>query len=75
VDELQIWFAEEPWRTGRQLLERLQNTYPGRYPDGLLRTVQRRIKDWRGSAAAALYTAGAAGSPLPPDRAAMGIDA
>ncbi|MCQ9156939.1 hypothetical protein [Acidomonas methanolica] len=71
VGELQVWFTEEPWRTGRHLLERLQATYP----DGLLRTVQRRIKDWRGAAAEALYAVGAIESPLPPDRAAMGIGA
>jgi len=29
------------------LLEWLQDTYPGQYPDKLLRTLQRRIKDWR----------------------------
>ncbi|MFW7269277.1 ISNCY family transposase [Gluconacetobacter sp. Hr-1-5] len=73
--ELQGWFSEEPWRTGRHFLERLQTTYPGRYPDGLLRTVQRRIRDWRAAAAEALYAVGATESPLPPDRAAMGIEA
>jgi hypothetical protein len=45
--ELQAWFTAEPWRTGRELLERLQAEYPGAYPDGLLRTVQRRQKIWR----------------------------
>lgn len=29
------------------LLEYLQEQYPGRYPDKLLRTLQRRIKQWR----------------------------
>nr|WP_218064128.1 DDE-type integrase/transposase/recombinase [Nguyenibacter vanlangensis] len=74
VGELQAWFTEEPWRTGRHLLERLQTAYPGCYPNGLLRTVQRRIKDWRRAAAEALYAVGMAESPLPPDRAATGID-
>ncbi|KAB2677738.1 MULTISPECIES: integrase catalytic domain-containing protein [Brucella/Ochrobactrum group] len=46
-DELRLWFDEEPWRTGRQLLERLQERYPDEYPDQLLRTVQRRVKEWR----------------------------
>jgi hypothetical protein len=45
--ELRIWFEAEPWRTGRELLERLQQTYPGVYPDALLRTLQRRLKAWR----------------------------
>lgn len=29
------------------LLESLQERYPGAYPDHLLRTLQRRVKDWR----------------------------
>ena len=41
------WFDAEPWRTGRKLLERLQQLYPGASPDGLLRTLQRRLKAWR----------------------------
>ena len=45
--ELRGWFEAEPWRTGRELLERLQAAYPGAYPDALLRTVQRRLKGWR----------------------------
>jgi hypothetical protein len=49
--ELEEWFADEPWRTSRQFLERLQARYPGRYPDGLIRTVQRRMKIWRGARA------------------------
>jgi hypothetical protein len=28
-------------------LERLQAEVPGSYPEGLLRTVQRRVKTWR----------------------------
>lgn len=47
TNELRLWFDEEPWRTGRQLLERLQGRYPDEYPDQLLRTVQRRVKEWR----------------------------
>lgn len=29
------------------LLEHLQDQFPGQYPDGLLRTLQRRVKQWR----------------------------
>ena len=47
TDRLRDWFDAEPWRTRRQLLERLQAEYPGRYPDKLLRTVQCRVKVWR----------------------------
>jgi hypothetical protein len=45
--QLQEWFAAEPWRTSRELLERLQTEQPGSYPDGQLRTLQRRMKVWR----------------------------
>ena len=46
TEQLHAWFEAEPWHTGRQLLERLQAAHPGEYPDGLLRTVQRRVKVW-----------------------------
>ncbi len=48
---LRDWFEAEPWRTSRELFERLQAEYPGMYPDGLLRTCQRRLKEWRRDAA------------------------
>jgi hypothetical protein len=48
---LRGWFEAEPWRTSRELLERLQAEYPGRYPNQLLRTCQRRLKEWRREAA------------------------
>ena len=47
TERLRGWFEAEPWRTSRQLLERLQAECPGRYPDKLLRTLQRRVKVWR----------------------------
>ena len=52
--QLQDWFKEEPWRSGRDLLEKLQVERPGNYPDGLIRTVQRRLKIWRSEHARAL---------------------
>ena len=54
TEQLKAWFEEEPWRTGRELLEKLQAEQPGDYPDGLLRTVQRRLKVWRSEQARAL---------------------
>jgi hypothetical protein len=45
--ELRGWFEAEPWRTSRELFERLQAGYPGVYPGGQLRTLQRRMKEWR----------------------------
>jgi hypothetical protein len=54
TEQLKRWFEEEPWRSGRDLLEKLQAELPGDYPDGLLRTVQRRLKIWRSEQACAL---------------------
>ena len=48
---LRQWFDAEPARTGRELSERLQAEHPGVYPDGQLRTFQRRLKGWRREAA------------------------
>jgi hypothetical protein len=44
IAELRAWFEAEPWRTGRELLQRLQAQLPGNYPDSQLRTLQRRLK-------------------------------
>jgi hypothetical protein len=62
--QLRAWFDADPSRTGRELLARLQVEYPDCYPDRLLRTVQRRLKVWRGEMARALVF-GSAGSSRP----------
>ena len=62
--QLRAWFDADPSRTGCELLEQLQVEYPDGYPDRLLRTVQRRLKVWRGEMARALVF-GSAGSPRP----------
>jgi hypothetical protein len=54
---LREWFEAEPWRTSRELFERLQTEYPGVYPAGQLRTCQRRLKEWRREAALRLVFA------------------
>ena len=41
------WLAVDPDLTGLELFERLQHKSPGVYPDGQLRTLQRRLKHWR----------------------------
>jgi len=45
--EILLWLQHNPDSTAKSLMERLQQAYPGRFPDGLLRTLQRRIRDWR----------------------------
>jgi len=47
TEQLHSWFEAEPWRTSRELFERLQVEQPGAYGDGQLRTLQRRLKGWR----------------------------
>jgi hypothetical protein len=49
--KLREWFEAEPWHTSRELLERLQAEHPSVYPDGQLRTLQRRLKEWHREAA------------------------
>lgn len=51
TNDLHSWFDADPSLSGRQLLDRLQAEYPGEYPDGLVRTVQRRLKIWRSAMA------------------------
>ena len=64
---LHDWFEAEPWRTARELLERLQDEQPGTYPVGLLRTLQRRLKAWRRNKAHELvFGATPAGGELVP---------
>lgn len=46
-----VWLEVEPDRTGKELLERLQSEHPGRFPDSQLRSMQRRLKEWRAAAA------------------------
>ena len=50
----EIWESElapllerEPQLSAITLWEYLDDTYPGRYPERLLRTLQRRLKQWR----------------------------
>jgi hypothetical protein len=45
--EVLIWLQREPDTTAKELFKRLQENYPGRFADGQLRTLQRRVKEWR----------------------------
>jgi hypothetical protein len=58
--QMREWFDAEPWRTSRELLERLQLEQPDAYPDKLLRTLQRRVKVWRRENAHQLVFGGSA---------------
>jgi hypothetical protein len=45
--QVREWLDVDPDLTGLELFERLQRQSPGVYPDGQLRTLQRRLKHWR----------------------------
>jgi hypothetical protein len=45
--EVLDWLQQEPDVTAKSLLKRLQYKYHGRFADGQLRTLQRRVKEWR----------------------------
>ena len=45
--EVQFKLEINPGLEAKTLFEWLQRAYPGRYSDGQLRTLQRRIKQWR----------------------------
>jgi hypothetical protein len=44
---LRSWLAAEPDLQATDLLARLGDECPDRYPDKLLRTLQRRVREWR----------------------------
>ena len=41
------WLEAEPDRTAKELFDRLRREHPGMLVPGQLRTLQRRVKDWR----------------------------
>lgn len=53
TNDLKKWFHEDPSQTGRELLDSFSRS-SGCLSDGLIRTVQRRVKIWRGDIARAL---------------------
>jgi|LSQX01.2.fsa_nt_gb hypothetical protein len=45
--EVLYWLSEEPDATAKSLFARLMRKYPGKFHSGQLRTLQRRVKEWR----------------------------
>ena len=43
--EILLWLQQDPDATAKSLLIRLEQKYPGQFPEGQLRTLQRRIRD------------------------------
>ena len=44
----ELWLQQEPDSTAKALFERLRAMYPDRFKGGQLRTLQRRVREWRG---------------------------
>ncbi len=44
---VQAWLQVNPNQTSKVLFARLQHAFPGVYQEGQLRSLQRRLKDWR----------------------------
>lgn len=42
-----MWLQEEPDATAKSLFERLRSQHPDRFKGGQLRTLQRRVREWR----------------------------
>ena len=45
--QVQSWLNEQPDANAKDLFLRLQESMPGAFPPGQLRTLQRRVKQWR----------------------------
>ena len=55
-----VWLQTEPDVTNKALMARLQAEHPDRFSQAQLRTMQRRVKEWRGIMAKELVYAGTA---------------
>ena len=69
-----VWLQQNPDATAKSLFERLRADHPDRFTDGQLRTLQRRVKDWRAIMARRLVYACLEGSDNP-EVAAIGRSA
>ena len=60
------WLQAKPDATGKALMGRLQIEHPDRFSEAQWRTMQRRVKDWRGIMAKELVYNGTSGTPPSP---------
>ena len=63
-----VWLQAEPDATGKALMAKLQSEHPDRFTEAQLRTMQRRVKEWRGIMAKKLVYAGTGESSTEPSR-------
>jgi len=45
--EILLWLQQNPDATAKSLFQNLQGKHSGQFKEGQLRTLQRRVKDWR----------------------------
>lgn len=69
------WLEAEPDASAGTLMPRLQLEYPGQYNRGQLRTLQRRVKEWRAAKARVVFFGNYAGRYQFSRRATNGSDA
>ena len=62
-----VWLQTEPDATSKALMARLQAEHPDRFSEAQLRTMQRRVKEWRGIMAKELVYTGTAETFAEPD--------
>lgn len=70
--EILLWLQQDPESTAKSLMERLHRAYPGRFAEGQLRTLQRRIREWRRMMARALVQACVGGGEATGDPVVVG---
>ena len=56
--DILLWLQEEPDTIAKVLLQKLNEKYPGQFTDKVLRTLQRRIGEWRRTMARRLVLGG-----------------
>ena len=74
--QVRDWLEIEPDRTAKELFARLRHEHPGTFSAGQLRTLQRRVKDWRAQAARKLVFGLdlTAEQPTPAESETLGVD-
>lgn len=56
--DILLWLQSEPDRTAKSMFQRLKEKYPGKFIEGQLRTLQRRVAEWRQTMARKLVFSG-----------------
>ena len=56
--DLLLWLQKEPDSSAKLILQKLEEKYPGQFVNKLLRTLQRRVGEWRGTMARRLVFGG-----------------